>query len=108
MDTLLTTANEFLSDHYLTLKFVHMVFAAIWAWSTSVAYGNYLVPLFRDWQRAPHDPERIRLRNWAMERFDDGAKLEHSQISADRRLSAPTCSLIKSVTPSRMDDAVTG
>lgn len=77
MDTLLTTANDFLIDYYVTLKFVHMVFAAIWAWSTSVAYGNYLVPLFRDWQRAPHDPERIRLRNWAMERFDDGAKLEH-------------------------------
>ena len=77
MDTALATANDFLSDHYVTLKFVHVVFAAIWAWSTSVAYGTYVVPLFRDWQRAPHDPERIRLRNWAMERFDDGAKLEH-------------------------------
>lgn len=77
METALTIASDFFGDHYATLKFVHVVFAAIWAWSTSVAYGNYLVPLFRDWQRAPHNPERIALRNWAMERFDDGAKLEH-------------------------------
>ncbi len=77
METALATATDFLGDHYATLKFVHVVFAAVWAWSTSVAYGNYLVPLFRDWQRAPHDPERIELRNWAMERFDEGAKLEH-------------------------------
>jgi uncharacterized membrane protein len=77
MSGLIGAAADFLSDHYAILKFVHVVFAAIWAWSTSVAYGNYLVPLFRDWQRNPHDPDRIRRRNWAMERFDEGAKLEH-------------------------------
>jgi uncharacterized membrane protein len=77
MPTLLASASDFLSDNYVTLKFIHIVFAAVWAWSTSVAYGNYLVPLFRDWQRSPQDPDRIRRRNWAMERFDEGAKLEH-------------------------------
>ncbi|MEQ9519408.1 MAG: hypothetical protein RLN89_08205 [Parvibaculum sp.] len=68
---------DLLAEHYFVIKFVHLVFAAIWAWSTSVAYSNYLLPIFRGWQRAPDDKEKIALRNWAMERFDDGAKLEH-------------------------------
>lgn len=68
---------DFSAEHYLIIKFVHLVFAAVWAWSTSVAYSNYLLPIFRDWQRAPHDPDKARIRNWAMERFDEGAKLEH-------------------------------
>lgn len=66
-----------LAEYYLQIKFVHLLFAAMWFMSTSVAYGNYLVPLFRDWMRNPADPQRIALRNWAMERFDDGAVLEH-------------------------------
>lgn len=74
---MLEALGDFIAPYYLQIKFVHVVFAAMWAWSTSVAYGNYLVPLFRDWQRSPDDPDKARLRNWAMERFDDGAKLEH-------------------------------
>ena len=49
----------------------------MWFWSTSVAYTYYLVPLFRAWQQNPQELDRIHLRNWAMERFDDGAILEH-------------------------------
>jgi len=66
MSILLTSTSDFLSDNYVTLKFIHVVFAVVWAWSISVAYGNCLVPLFRDWQRSPHDLERIRRRNRAM------------------------------------------
>ncbi len=74
---MLQSAQTFLAEYYLQIKFVHVVFAAMWFWSTSVAYTYYLVPLFRDWLKNPHDPDRVRLRNWAMERFDDGAVLEH-------------------------------
>ncbi len=66
-----------LAEYYLQIKFVHLVFAGMWFWSTSVAYTNFLVPLFKDWQKNPLDPDRARLRNWAMEQFDDGAILEH-------------------------------
>lgn len=69
--------SDWLAEYYLVLKFVHLVFAAIWAWSTSVAYTNYLLPMVRDFQRHPDDADRARLRNWAMERFDDGVVLEH-------------------------------
>jgi len=77
MQSLLSDASDHLAEYYVYIKFFHMVFAAIWAWSTSVAYMAYLVPLFRDWQRNPDDPEKTQLRNWALERFDEGAKLEH-------------------------------
>lgn len=67
----------FLAPYYLQIKFIHLLFVAMWFWSTSVAYRNYLVPLFRAWQREPDKLDRIHLRNWAMERFDQGAVLEH-------------------------------
>ena len=74
---MLQFAQSFLAGYYLQIKFIHLVFAGMWFWSTSVAYTYYLVPLFRDWLKNPEDPDRIRLRNWAMERFDEGAILEH-------------------------------
>ncbi len=74
---MLTSLAQLLAPYYLQIKFVHLVFAAMWFMSTSVAYSQYLVPLFRDWQRHPEDIDRTRLRNWAMERFDRGALLEH-------------------------------
>ncbi len=42
-----------------------------------MAYTFYLVPLFRAWQQNPEQIDKIHLRNWAMERFDDGAIFEH-------------------------------
>lgn len=74
---MLDITQQFLAPYYFQIKFVHLVFAAMWFMSTSVGYSNYLVPLFRDWLRHPEDPDRVRLRDWAMERFDDGAVLEH-------------------------------
>ena len=68
---------QLLAPYYLQIKFIHLLAVGAWLFSTSVAYGNYLVPLVRAWQRNPSDEELVRLRNWAMERFDDGAKLEH-------------------------------
>lgn len=77
MTALLESSSDWLAEYYVYIKFVHMVFAAMWAWSTVVGYSNFLVPIFRDWQRNPDDMDKARLRNWAMERFDDGAVLEH-------------------------------
>ena len=69
--------QAWLAPYYLQIKFVHLVFVAMWFMSTSVAYRFYLVPIFREWMKAPKDLDRVRMRNWAMERFDDGAVLEH-------------------------------
>ena len=66
-----------LAPYYLHIKFIHLLAVAAWLFSTSVAYTNYLVPILRAWQRNPDEAELVRLRNWAMERFDDGAKIEH-------------------------------
>jgi uncharacterized membrane protein len=69
--------RSFLGEHYLVLKFVHLTAVMVWVWSTSVAYAYYLVPVFKAWRRNPDDPEIVRLRNWVMERFDQGATYEH-------------------------------
>lgn len=69
--------RNFLTEHYMLLKFIHVIFAMIWVWSTSVAYISYVVPVFRQWLANPDEPETTRMRNWVMERFDHGVILEH-------------------------------
>jgi hypothetical protein len=49
----------------------------LWAFSTAVAYRNYIVPAFRAWQRQPDNAAAIARRNDVMERFDRGVILEH-------------------------------
>ena len=66
-----------LAPYYLDIKFVHLIAAAAWIWSTSVAYMYYLVPVFRAWRRNPDDEQIIALRDWVMDRFDGGALYEH-------------------------------
>lgn len=68
---------SWIAPYYLQIKFVHLFFVAMWLMSTSVAYRFYLLPIFQDWQRDPENFDKARLRNWAMERFDDGVILEH-------------------------------
>jgi hypothetical protein len=67
-----------LQPWYLQIKFIHLLVVALWAFSTAVAYRNYIVPAFRAWQRNPEDPSAIAKRNEFMERFDAGAVLEHA------------------------------
>ena len=73
--------TEFLAGlfvpYYLQIKWLHLIVAAMWLFSTSVAYRFYLLPVFAAWLRDPGSVDKARLRNWAMERFDDGATLEH-------------------------------
>ena len=62
---------------YLHVQFLHLLSVAIWSFSTTVAFRNFIIPAFRAWQRDPHNPERIAKRNEFMERFDKGVILEH-------------------------------
>jgi hypothetical protein len=69
--------RNLLQPWYLQIKFVHLLMAAMWAFSTAVAYRNYIVPAFRAWQREPHNAAVTTRRNDFMERFDRGVILEH-------------------------------
>ncbi|NET53181.1 MAG: hypothetical protein F6K09_32295, partial [Merismopedia sp. SIO2A8] len=62
---------------YLLIKFIHILSVAVWAFSTTVAYFNYLAPTFTSWEKAPNDPFRKERRNWSIEQFDQGTKFEH-------------------------------
>lgn len=75
--TWISTLGQTLAPYYLYIKFFHVANVMAWALSTSHAFMFYLVPVFQQWRRHPSDPERIRMRNWAMERFDDGVIIEH-------------------------------
>lgn len=66
-----------LGPYYIYIKFVHVLFVMMWVFSTSAAYAYYLLPVFKAWRRNPNDGETIALRNWTMERFDEGATYEH-------------------------------
>ena len=66
-----------LGPYYLQIKFIHLAAVMVWLFSTSVAYVYYLVPAFKAWRKEPDDQSIKELRNWTMERFDDGARLEH-------------------------------
>jgi hypothetical protein len=62
---------------FFWIKAVHVISAAIWSFSTAVAFTNYVKPAIARWRRNPDDPEaRARLREF-MERFDRGVVLEH-------------------------------
>lgn len=74
---MLDTVREVLGPWYLYIKTLHLLAVMAWVWSTSVAYAFYLVPIFKAWRRNPLDREIVRARNWAIERFDEGATYEH-------------------------------
>ncbi len=63
--------------YYLYIKFIHVVFATIWAWSTSVAYVWYVKGAWVSWAENPQDDLLKARRNWAFEQFDKGIVLEH-------------------------------
>lgn len=74
---MLEAVRQFLGEHYPVLKFIHVTAVMAWVWSTSVAYAFFVLPVFKAWRRNPTDAEVIRLRNWTIERFDQGAIYEH-------------------------------
>ena len=74
---MLESVREVLMPFYLQVKFLHVFFAMIWAFSTAVAYSYYVKGAFLKWERSPDDPVVVQRRNWAIEQFDRGAILEH-------------------------------
>lgn len=66
-----------LAPHYVAIKALHVLAAAIWAFSTAVAWAFYLKPAFRRVERRPDDTAAREIRNRMMEAFDAGAVFEH-------------------------------
>ncbi len=62
---------------YLYIKALHVIAAAIWGFSTAVAWTYYLKPALRSARAHPDDPVRIARRDDLMDRFDRGAAFEH-------------------------------
>ncbi len=69
--------RDLLFDYYIYIKFIHILFVMMWAFSTFVGASSYLYPIFVAWRRNPDDKELIPMRNWVMERFDEGVIYEH-------------------------------
>lgn len=74
---MLETMQNALAPYYVYIKFVHVFFVMIWAWSTAVAYTWYVKGAFLRWEKNPNDPTVIQRRNWAIEQFDKGVVMEH-------------------------------
>jgi hypothetical protein len=62
---------------YLQIKFFHLLMVAMWSFSTAVAFRDYPAPVFRAWSRNPERHDLVARRDEAIERFDNGAVLEH-------------------------------
>lgn len=69
--------HDVLTPYYLVFKWVHLIFVAMWAFSTAVAYRYYVVPAFRAWLSNRSEPELIKRRDMTIRAFDRGAALEH-------------------------------
>jgi hypothetical protein len=60
---------------------VHVIAAALWAFSTAVAWVFYLKPALRRAAREPDSAEARRRRDLYMELFDRGAIVEHVALA---------------------------
>lgn len=69
--------QEAISPYYFWIKAIHVISAALWSFSTAVAYVSYLKPAIVAVRRHPHDPTRRATLDDFMERFDRGAIVEH-------------------------------
>ena len=74
---MLAESREFLQSYFLYIKFLHVMVAMPWAFSTTVAWAFYLKPAFRRVADGSDDAEAIAQRNRYMELFDRGAIVEH-------------------------------
>ena len=62
---------------YLHIKALHVLSAAVWSFSTAVAWAYYLKPALLAARAEPADARRRARRDDFMDRFDRGAALEH-------------------------------
>jgi len=70
-----------LGAYYLHIKWIHVMSAAVWSFSTAVAYVNYLKPAIVSAHRHPGDEASRKRRDEFMERFDKDAELEHYALA---------------------------
>ena len=70
-----------LAPWYAYVKAIHVVSAAVWSFSTAVAWIFYLKPALNRAKRAPGDPEARRRLHDFMERFDRGVAIEHVALA---------------------------
>lgn len=66
-----------LTAYYPQIKWLHVVSAAVWSFSTAVAYSWYLKPVLRASYRHPENTGLRACRDDWMDRFDRGAQMEH-------------------------------
>ncbi len=70
-------ALNWLAPYYLVFKWLHVMSAGVWAFSTAVGYGNMVQPAYLAWRNDPTNEEKRKLRDWTLKKFDDGVVLEH-------------------------------
>jgi hypothetical protein len=70
-----------LAPYYLYVKAFHVISAALWSFSTAVAWVFYLKPALRRAARAPEDREARARRDLYLELFDRGAIVEHVALA---------------------------
>lgn len=75
--TLLDELKNFLLPFYLYIKFIHVVFMAVWFMSTSVAYSWFVQVAYFQSINRPENEELKRRKDWALEQFDKGVVMEH-------------------------------
>jgi len=66
-----------IGPYYLYIKAIHVLSAAVWGFSTAVAWAYFLKPALRAARRHPEDATLRARRDVFMERFDRGVALEH-------------------------------
>jgi len=66
-----------IAPFYLYIKTLHVLSAAVWSFSTAVAWVYYLKPALLAARARPEDPARRARRDDFMDRFDRGAAFEH-------------------------------
>lgn len=69
--------HDALAPYYLVFKWVHLIFVAMWAFSTAVAYRYYVAPAFQAWMANRSAPELVKRRDLMIRAFDRGVVLEH-------------------------------
>lgn len=70
-----------LAPWYLYIKALHVIAAALWSFSTAVAWVFYLKPALRRAALAPADREARMRRDHYLELFDRGALVEHVALA---------------------------
>ncbi len=74
---MLDLIRESLLPYYLYIKFIHVVFMAVWFMSTAVAYSWFVQVAYFQAENRPDNPEYQRRKAWALEQFDKGVVMEH-------------------------------